>query len=244
MCVSHFSWLDLADELLCSKPLNPGAGVQKLCSPGPLLLTGPLRSACSWARRTATPVLWKSLSEGRGAAHESLRRPLDARQLQVLRRGARCLPDSATCSGSLCWTLAFRQMRWLYPMACSGCSLCCCCCCTELGAGQPSLGGTTSCNACWSPPPAPLLARAHQSYVLPFPLPLLYSTYLCACPCPCTGPPTPSSLADIKKEFDKKYGPTWHVVVGRNFGSYVTHETKHFIYFYLGQVAILCFKSG
>ena len=25
---------------------------------------------------------------------------------------------------------------------------------------------------------------------------------------------------------------------------YVTHETKHFIYFYLGQVAILLFKSG
>lgn len=42
--------------------------------------------------------------------------------------------------------------------------------------------------------------------------------------------------ADIKKEFDKKYGPTWHCIVGRNFGSYVTHETKHFLYFYLGQV--------
>ena len=58
--------------------------------------------------------------------------------------------------------------------------------------------------------------------------------------------------AFIKKEFDKclgsfswhlewlstamrKYNPTWHCVVGRNFGSYVTHETKHFIYFYLGQ---------
>lgn len=50
--------------------------------------------------------------------------------------------------------------------------------------------------------------------------------------------------AHIKKEFDKKYNPTWHCVVGRNFGSYVTHETKHFIYFYLGQVAILLFKSG
>ena len=50
--------------------------------------------------------------------------------------------------------------------------------------------------------------------------------------------------AYIKKEFDKKYSPTWHCVVGRNFGSYVTHETKHFIYFYLGQVAILLFKSG
>jgi dynein light chain LC8-type len=39
--------------------------------------------------------------------------------------------------------------------------------------------------------------------------------------------------AYVKKEFDKKYGPTWHAVVGRNFGSYVTHETKHFIYFYV-----------
>ena len=48
----------------------------------------------------------------------------------------------------------------------------------------------------------------------------------------------------IKTFFDQKYGPTWHCIVGRNFGSYVTHETKHFIYFYLGQVAILLFKSG
>merc|ERR1712146_607739 len=46
--------------------------------------------------------------------------------------------------------------------------------------------------------------------------------------------------AFIKKEFDKKYNPTWHAIVGRNFGSYVTHETKHFIYFYLGQVAACC----
>ena len=50
--------------------------------------------------------------------------------------------------------------------------------------------------------------------------------------------------AFIKKEFDKKYNPTWHCIVGRNFGSYVTHETKHFVYFYLGQVAVLLFKSG
>ena len=48
----------------------------------------------------------------------------------------------------------------------------------------------------------------------------------------------------IKKEFDKRYNPTWHCVVGRNFGSYVTHETKHFLYFYVGQVAVLLFKSG
>ncbi|XP_043344309.1 dynein light chain 1, cytoplasmic-like [Cervus canadensis] len=45
------------------------------------------------------------------------------------------------------------------------------------------------------------------------------------------------------KESDKKYSPTWHRIVGRNFSSYVTRETKHFIYFYLGQVAILLLKA-
>ncbi|KAF5316625.1 hypothetical protein D9619_006677 [Psilocybe cf. subviscida] len=49
--------------------------------------------------------------------------------------------------------------------------------------------------------------------------------------------------AQIKKEFDRRYGATWHVVVGKNFGSYVTHETKHFIYFYIGTLAILIWKS-
>ena len=29
--------------------------------------------------------------------------------------------------------------------------------------------------------------------------------------------------ASIKKEFDRRHGPTWHVVVGKNYGSYVTH---------------------
>jgi dynein light chain LC8-type len=29
--------------------------------------------------------------------------------------------------------------------------------------------------------------------------------------------------AQIKKELDRQYGSTWHVVVGKNFGSYVTH---------------------
>ncbi|KAK2990117.1 hypothetical protein RJ640_014786 [Escallonia rubra] len=48
----------------------------------------------------------------------------------------------------------------------------------------------------------------------------------------------------IKKEFDKKHGPTWHCIVGKNFGSYVTHETNHFVYFYLDTKAVLLFKSG
>ena len=50
--------------------------------------------------------------------------------------------------------------------------------------------------------------------------------------------------AHVKKEFDRKHGPTWHCVVGRNFGSYVTHESGHFIYYYIANVAFLLFKAG
>ncbi|KAK4473954.1 hypothetical protein MN116_003275 [Schistosoma mekongi] len=50
--------------------------------------------------------------------------------------------------------------------------------------------------------------------------------------------------AYIKKDFDKEYRPNWHCVVGKHFGSYVTHETQHFIYFYLKDQAFLIFKCG
>jgi dynein light chain LC8-type len=48
----------------------------------------------------------------------------------------------------------------------------------------------------------------------------------------------------IKREFDKKHNPTWQCIVGRAFGADVVHESKHFVYFYLGQVAILLWKAG
>ena len=48
----------------------------------------------------------------------------------------------------------------------------------------------------------------------------------------------------IKKEFDANYGGCWHCVVGRNFGSLVTHTSRTFIYFYTDGVAVLLFKSG
>uniref|UniRef100_UPI00063C02E1 dynein light chain 1, cytoplasmic-like n=1 Tax=Odobenus rosmarus divergens TaxID=9708 RepID=UPI00063C02E1 len=50
--------------------------------------------------------------------------------------------------------------------------------------------------------------------------------------------------AHIKKEFNSEYNPTWYCIVRRHFGVNVTHETKQFIYFYLGQVTIPQFKSG
>lgn len=49
--------------------------------------------------------------------------------------------------------------------------------------------------------------------------------------------------ASLKHQLDAKYGNTWHVIVGKNFGSYVTHEKGHFIYFYIGPLAFLVFKT-
>lgn len=48
----------------------------------------------------------------------------------------------------------------------------------------------------------------------------------------------------IKEKFDEKYGPNWHCVVGKNFASFVSYESKHYIFFYEGQLAILLYKIG
>ena len=48
----------------------------------------------------------------------------------------------------------------------------------------------------------------------------------------------------IKLKFDEDWGPNWHVIIGRNFGSFVTHETKKFVFFYLGERGIMLFKAG
>ncbi len=48
----------------------------------------------------------------------------------------------------------------------------------------------------------------------------------------------------IKTHFDFKYGPTWHCIVGSDFKAYVTHESKHFIFFYIGKTAVCLYKAG
>ncbi|KAJ8528325.1 hypothetical protein K7X08_022017 [Anisodus acutangulus] len=48
---------------------------------------------------------------------------------------------------------------------------------------------------------------------------------------------------NMKKEFDKVYGPAWHCIVGSSFGSYVTHSTGGFLYFSMEKLYILVFKT-
>ncbi|GAB4828304.1 hypothetical protein Ancab_035300 [Ancistrocladus abbreviatus] len=48
---------------------------------------------------------------------------------------------------------------------------------------------------------------------------------------------------NMKKEFDRVYGPAWHCIVGSSFGSFVTHSTGCFLYFSMEKLYILLFKT-
>ncbi|XP_062149532.1 uncharacterized protein LOC133858101 [Alnus glutinosa] len=48
---------------------------------------------------------------------------------------------------------------------------------------------------------------------------------------------------NVKKEFDRVYGPAWHCIVGSSFGSFVTHSTGCFLYFSMEKLCILLFKT-
>lgn len=47
----------------------------------------------------------------------------------------------------------------------------------------------------------------------------------------------------LKQQFDAAWSPSWHVIIGKNFGSRVTHEARRMVFFYLGDKAVLVFKA-
>lgn len=53
-----------------------------------------------------------------------------------------------------------------------------------------------------------------------------------------------SEIADyIKMKLDEERRPMWNCIVGRCFGGFVTHETKHYYYFSIGHLNFLVWKS-
>lgn len=58
------------------------------------------------------------------------------------------------------------------------------------------------------------------------------------------GGPYKDTASYIRQQFEKLYGPSWNCVVGRHFGSYVTHEIKTYIYFSVkAHVSVLLWKT-
>ncbi|XP_010250035.1 PREDICTED: uncharacterized protein LOC104592387 [Nelumbo nucifera] len=48
---------------------------------------------------------------------------------------------------------------------------------------------------------------------------------------------------NMKKEFDRVYGPAWHCIVGSSFGSFVTHTTGCFLHFSMEKLFILLYRT-
>ncbi|CCI48480.1 hypothetical protein ABG067_006084 [Albugo candida] len=49
---------------------------------------------------------------------------------------------------------------------------------------------------------------------------------------------------EIKAHLDTTWEAYWLVCIGRNFGSYVTHVTRNFVFFYYNEKAIMVYKAG
>merc|ERR1711918_56942 len=50
--------------------------------------------------------------------------------------------------------------------------------------------------------------------------------------------------AQIKKEFDKEYPPTWHCIVGSSFGSQFHYEPHKYVHFFIEKTGIILYKYG
>ncbi|QDZ25903.1 putative light chain of dynein [Chloropicon primus] len=47
----------------------------------------------------------------------------------------------------------------------------------------------------------------------------------------------------LKEEFDRELSPAWQCIVGQRFGSFITHAEGTFVYFIVGDLAILLFRT-
>mmetsp|Transcript_10320 Transcript_10320/g.16644 ORF Transcript_10320/g.16644 Transcript_10320/m.16644 type:complete len:87 (+) Transcript_10320:79-339(+) len=48
----------------------------------------------------------------------------------------------------------------------------------------------------------------------------------------------------IRNAFNEAHGPVWNVIVGRHFGTSVTHATKKYINAQIGHLSVLIWKSN
>ena len=56
------------------------------------------------------------------------------------------------------------------------------------------------------------------------------------------GPAGSEIVERIKRKFDSTWSPSWHVVIGRSYGSFVTHETRQFVSFKINDKAVMLYK--
>ena len=48
----------------------------------------------------------------------------------------------------------------------------------------------------------------------------------------------------VHESMGEKFGGSWHTIVGKSYGSFVTHETASTMSFSVGNVYFLCWRHG
>lgn len=52
------------------------------------------------------------------------------------------------------------------------------------------------------------------------------------------------AVAALRQKLEDEYDPYWHVFAGRSFGTEATHESRRYAFFYLGDRAVLVYKTS
>ncbi|RLW00125.1 hypothetical protein DV515_00009081 [Chloebia gouldiae] len=63
---------------------------------------------------------------------------------------------------------------------------------------------------------------------------------LCVTACEKHATNNESAAKMIKETMDKKFGSSWHVVIGEGFGFEITHEVKNLLYMFFGGSLAVC----
>ncbi|KAG8126735.1 putative Dynein light chain protein [Naja naja] len=63
---------------------------------------------------------------------------------------------------------------------------------------------------------------------------------LCVTACEKYATNNESAAKMIKETMDKKFGSSWHVVIGEGFGFEITHEVKNLLYMFFGGSLAVC----
>ncbi|KAL7831384.1 hypothetical protein SRHO_G00308870 [Serrasalmus rhombeus] len=63
---------------------------------------------------------------------------------------------------------------------------------------------------------------------------------LCVTACEKFATNNESAAKMIKESMDKKFGSSWHVVIGEGFGFEITHEVKNLLYMFFGGSLAVC----
>ena len=52
-----------------------------------------------------------------------------------------------------------------------------------------------------------------------------------------------AAVIAIRNKFNETFGRPWHCIVGKHFGSLVSHESRRMAFFYINDKAVLIYKT-